>query len=126
MKHQLEGLAAIAAAGIRLLDGQLRAVQHAQSEDRFRIVFDGPEEADADLGEVFGIGEIAGRTGVDVGMGVVDVVRRGKLGVGAEVGRLSSVGCNGPILRRCGRVGATFAYMPAGSLLQNLALPCRR
>jgi hypothetical protein len=51
VQHQLEGLAAVAAVGVGLLHGQLRAVQHAQAEDRLRIVLDGPEEADAHLGE---------------------------------------------------------------------------
>ncbi len=49
MQHQLEGLAAVAAARIRLFHGQLRAMQHAQSEHLLRTVLDGPEKPDAHL-----------------------------------------------------------------------------
>src|SRR5581483_932645 len=52
VNHQLENLAAVAAAGIGLFDGQCGALQHELSEALMRMVVDGAKESDADLIDV--------------------------------------------------------------------------
>jgi hypothetical protein len=109
MEHQFEGLATIAAAGISFFDGQLRAVQHAQSKDLFRVMLDGPEEADAHLRHVLGLGNVPRRSGIEIGVCVVEVIGRCKLGVGAQIVRLPRIGRNYPVLGRSRGMRATSA-----------------
>ena len=66
MQHQLEWLAAVAAARIGLFDRQLRAMQHAQSEHLLRTVLDRPEETDAHLGQILRLGNVSTRTHIDI------------------------------------------------------------
>jgi hypothetical protein len=118
MRHQLERLATIAAAGIGLFHRQLRAVQHAQSKNRFRIMFDRTKEADTHLGHVFRLGNVSRRADVDVGTRVVGVIGRCKLGIRSHVGRFTRIGHNLAIARRTRRMLAAFAHSP-GRVLQR-------
>ncbi len=57
----------------------------------------------------FRLGQVAPRAGVNIGMGVVQVVGRGKLGVRAQVGRLARIGRHRAVPGRAGRMRAALA-----------------
>ena len=94
VQHQAKGLAAISAAGVGLFDGELRAMQHAQSKNLVGIVLDRTEKADAHLGYIFRFGDISSCAGVDVGMDVVQIVGLGELLERAQVCGLTRIRLN--------------------------------
>ena len=81
VNHQAEGLAAVAARRIGFVNGKLRAVQHAIAARLVGMVVDWTEKADANFAEVLeiGIGDVASRAVVFDQIGVVLIVRSGKL-----------------------------------------------
>ncbi len=91
MNHEAKRLAPISPARVCLFDRQLRAVQHARAKDLVGIVVDRSEKTDADFTQIGRLRQVAPRARVDVGMGVVQFVRRRKLGVRAQVRGLAGV-----------------------------------
>ena len=124
VRHQFEGLAAVSAMGIGILHGKLRAVQHAQAEDRLRIGLDGAEEADAHFGDIFRFRNFPSRAGINVGMNVVEVVRRREFGVRAQVRRLARIRRNSAIPRRSRRMRAALARSLARDRRRACSLVC--
>ena len=122
VQHQAEGFAAIATVGVGLFDGQLRAMKHAHAEYLLGTVFDGTEEADAYFGQILRLGQIASRARVDIGMGVVDVVRTREFRIGTEIRRLACVGRHIAIAGRSGRMRPTLTYVPRLALRHARAL----
>ena len=110
MQHQLEGLAPIAAARIGLFYRQLRAMQHTLSKNRFRVVLDWPEEANAHLSQILWVGDFPCCAHIDVRPRVVGVVGRAELGIGAHIRWLSRIGSNFAVARRSWRMRATLTY----------------
>src|SRR4051794_22629891 len=87
MGDDAERLASVAAVGVRFINGQLCAIQHASTPDLVRVVIEWREESDADLGEVFEvrIGDFAGRAVVFDEVLIVLVVQSSKLCKRTEV-----------------------------------------
>src|SRR4051794_2567505 len=83
-------------------------MEHADAEGFLGAVPDGGKEADADFGDVFGVGDVAARADVDVGANVVEVVGLRKLFVGTEVGGFTSIRRDDAIARQPWRVLSTL------------------
>ena len=107
VQHQPERLAPVTAARVGLFHRQLRAVQHPQAGHLVRAVLNGPDEPDAHLRQVLGIGNTPPRAGVNIGMGVVEIVGLGELLEGTHVRRFARIRLHYTVLGRPRRMRAT-------------------
>ena len=78
---EAEGLAAVTAGGIGLVDGHGRAVQHAIAEHLVGMIVERSEKPDPNLAEILEvrIGDVAGRAVVFDQVLIVLIVRSGEL-----------------------------------------------